>query len=103
MILPLSVFMKALPPSDFKPRARAIARLGQYRLSDVIEFMAAGARAVAFGTINYVDPMALPVALAKLTAYLAENGIDDVNSLVGLAHQQEAAPARSPTHERIVA
>src|ERR1019366_3703601 len=32
---------------------------------DVIEFMAAGARAVAFGTINYVDPTALPRALVE--------------------------------------
>jgi dihydroorotate dehydrogenase (NAD+) catalytic subunit len=53
---------------------------------DVIEFMAAGARAVAFGTINYVDPMALPRALDDLTRYLEENGIEDVNELVGAAH-----------------
>lgn len=53
---------------------------------DVIEFMAAGARAVAFGTINYVDPMALPRALGDLTRYLQENGIEDVNELVGAAH-----------------
>jgi dihydroorotate dehydrogenase (NAD+) catalytic subunit len=68
---------------------------------DVIEFMAAGARAVAFGTINYVDPMALPVALADLTVYLQENGIDDVNALVGLAH--EDAGVGSPTRELVVA
>jgi dihydroorotate dehydrogenase (NAD+) catalytic subunit len=68
---------------------------------DVIEFMAAGARAVAFGTINYVDPMALPVALADLTVYLQENGIDDVNALVGLAH--EDGGVRSPARELIVA
>jgi dihydroorotate dehydrogenase (NAD+) catalytic subunit len=60
---------------------------------DVIEFMAAGARAVAFGTINYIDPMALPVALAKLTQHLAAHGIDDVNQLVGLAHEDAAAAA----------
>jgi len=55
---------------------------------DVIEFMAAGARSVAFGTINYVDPMALPRALADLTAWLGENAIDDVNDLVGAAHDK---------------
>jgi len=54
---------------------------------DVIEFMAAGAQAVAFGTINYVDPMALPRALADLTNWLAESDIDDVNDLVGAAHE----------------
>ena len=55
---------------------------------DVIEFMAAGARSVAFGTINYIDPMALPRALANLTNWLGENGINDVNDLVGTAHEE---------------
>lgn len=65
---------------------------------DVIEFMAAGARAVAFGTINYVDPLALPRALDDLTRFLAENGIDDVNRLVGTAHGETTAdaPIRPP-------
>lgn len=53
---------------------------------DVVEFMAAGARSVAFGTINYVDPMALPRALQDLQQYLVNEGIDDVNELVGCAH-----------------
>ena len=60
---------------------------------DVIEFMAAGTRAVAFGTVNYVDPLALPRALVDLTAYLEENGIADVNSLVGAAHAEAAITA----------
>jgi dihydroorotate dehydrogenase (NAD+) catalytic subunit len=60
---------------------------------DVIEFMAAGARAVGFGTINYVDPMALPTALDQLTAYLQEHGIKDVNELVGSAHDDHKLPA----------
>ncbi|MGQ0653496.1 MAG: dihydroorotate dehydrogenase [Betaproteobacteria bacterium] len=66
---------------------------------DVIEFMAAGARAVAFGTTNYIDPMALPRALAELTRWLADNGIDDVNALVGSAHGdrcESAHLAREP-------
>ena len=61
---------------------------------DVIEFMAAGARAVGFGTINYVDPMALPRALGDLTRWLSENGIDDVNELVGAAHE-DRRPVRA--------
>lgn len=60
---------------------------------DVIEFMAAGARAVGFGTINYVDPMALPTALPQLTAYLQEHGIRNVNDLVGSAHHDCEMPA----------
>jgi dihydroorotate dehydrogenase (NAD+) catalytic subunit len=74
---------------------------------DVIEFMAAGAQAVAFGTINYVDPMALPRALENLTGWLAENGIADVNELVGAAHEDAVraarmAPARA-SREQVVA
>jgi dihydroorotate dehydrogenase (NAD+) catalytic subunit len=61
---------------------------------DVIEFMAAGASAVAFGTVNYVDPMALPRALAELTAFLDENNIADVNEFVGSAHDDVAAKPR---------
>lgn len=53
---------------------------------DVIEFMAAGASAVAFGTVSYVDPMALPRALADLEKFLRETGIADVKELVGTAH-----------------
>lgn len=56
---------------------------------DVIEFMAAGARAVAFGTVNYVDPMALPCALENLATFLEDNKIEDINSLVGAAHDQK--------------
>ncbi|MGD9767381.1 MAG: dihydroorotate dehydrogenase, partial [Pseudolabrys sp.] len=67
---------------------------------DVIEFMAAGARAVGFGTINYVDPMALPRALAELTRFLEENGIADVNELVGSAHEDRPALV---VPERVVA
>jgi len=56
---------------------------------DVIEFMAAGATAVAFGTVNYVDPMVLPRALADLTAFMEQNNIADVRSFIGAAHQTE--------------
>jgi hypothetical protein len=40
--------------------------------------------------------MALPVALAELTAYLEQNRISDVNDLVGLAHREQTAPERIP-------
>ena len=53
---------------------------------DVIEFMAAGAAAVAFGTVSYVDPMALPRALRDLESWMVANGVEDVEHLVGAAH-----------------
>ena len=63
---------------------------------DVIEFMAAGARSVAFGTINYANPKALPTALAELTQFLKDEGITDVNDLVGAAHEQDGIAAMLP-------
>jgi dihydroorotate dehydrogenase (NAD+) catalytic subunit len=68
---------------------------------DVIEFMAAGARAVAFGTINYIDPLALPRALADLIEFLEANNIEDVNDLVGAAHDDLSANLK--VRERVVA
>jgi dihydroorotate dehydrogenase (NAD+) catalytic subunit len=68
---------------------------------DVIEFMAAGARAVAFGTVNYVDPMALPNALVALKSYLEKKNISDVNDLVGTAHEDR--PILSSPKELVTA
>jgi len=52
-----------------------------------LEFILAGARAVALGTVNFVDPSAAPRILRDLGRYLEENGIDDINDLVGAAHR----------------
>lgn len=54
---------------------------------DVLEFMLAGARAVALGTVNFIEPGAAPKILAHLQRYLEENGIEDINRLVGAAHE----------------
>ncbi|MFY9371268.1 MAG: dihydroorotate dehydrogenase [bacterium] len=53
---------------------------------DVIEFLLAGAQAVALGVVNFFDPMAVPKIIDGLEKYLEEEGIQDVNSLVGAAH-----------------
>ncbi len=66
---------------------------------DVIEFMAAGARAVAFGTVNYVDPTALPRALHDLSIFLNEQGIADVNARVGAAHRDAGMKPASRRNE----
>jgi dihydroorotate dehydrogenase (NAD+) catalytic subunit len=83
-IKPMAVYMVWEVYRAVKVPIFGMGGVADYR--DVIEFMAAGARAVAFGTINYVDPMALPRALEDLARYLQENGIGDVNDLVGAAH-----------------
>lgn len=51
--------------------------------ADAVEMMLAGASAVAVGTACFTDPMA-PIAVRDgIAAYLSENGIDSVTSLVG--------------------
>ncbi len=50
---------------------------------DAIEFILAGATAVAVGTANFVDPTAAPDVVDGISKYLVENGIDDIRHLVG--------------------
>lgn len=54
---------------------------------DVIEFMLAGARAVSIGTMNLVYPDIASRIAGELEEYMEANGIDDINDLVGFAHQ----------------
>lgn len=90
-IKPMAIYMVWTVYKAVKVPIFGMGGVADFR--DVIEFMAAGATSVAFGTVNYVDPMALPRALTELTAYLEEHGIHDVRELVGCAHQAAAAPA----------
>ncbi|HAG10916.1 MAG TPA: dihydroorotate dehydrogenase [Desulfotomaculum sp.] len=55
---------------------------------DALEFIMAGARAVAAGTVNFINPEATIDILEGITFFLKENGIPDINSLVGAAHNQ---------------
>lgn len=59
---------------------------GVSSVRDVIEFLLAGAQAVALGVVNFYDPLAAPKIITGLNSYLEERGIDDVNTLVGAAH-----------------
>lgn len=52
---------------------------------DALEFMLVGARAVAVGTANFVRPTACPDIISGIEAYMRENGIDDINDIVGKA------------------
>jgi dihydroorotate dehydrogenase (NAD+) catalytic subunit len=60
---------------------------GATTVRDVVEFLLAGAQAVALGVVNYFDPLAAPKIINDLEKYLEEKGISDVNSLVGAAHK----------------
>lgn len=53
--------------------------------ADAIEFILAGATAVAVGTANFVNPKATMEVLAGIEDYLTRNGIEDINELVGAA------------------
>lgn len=50
---------------------------------DVAEFLLAGARAVAVGTANFVNPTASMRITQELHDYLARKGVDDVKDLPG--------------------
>ena len=50
---------------------------------DAAEFILAGATAVSVGTANLTDPTCAPRILAELEAWVAEQGADDVNQLIG--------------------
>ncbi len=51
--------------------------------SDALEFIIAGAQAVAVGTANFVDPAATLEVLSGIEAYLVKNNFKDINELVG--------------------
>jgi dihydroorotate dehydrogenase (NAD+) catalytic subunit len=50
---------------------------------DAVEFLIAGARAVQVGTANFVDPTASIQILNGIISYCEENGISDINDLIG--------------------
>lgn len=55
--------------------------------SDVLEFMAAGASAVAVGTVNFSDPSACTRVLREFTETLETLGMSKASDLVGAAHR----------------
>ncbi|MGE4283997.1 MAG: dihydroorotate dehydrogenase [Clostridia bacterium] len=50
---------------------------------DAVEFMLAGASAVAVGTANFIDPLACPKIIKGLEQYLNKNNINSVNEIIG--------------------
>ncbi|ASS75820.1 dihydroorotate dehydrogenase B catalytic subunit [Tumebacillus algifaecis] len=57
---------------------------------DAIEFMLAGASAVAVGTANFVNPMACPEIIEEIRTYCADHGVERVRDLQGLAWKELA-------------
>lgn len=52
---------------------------------DVLEFLYAGASAVAVGTANFIDPFVCPEIIKGLESKLLEMNIDSISELVGVA------------------
>ncbi|QBI53835.1 dihydroorotate dehydrogenase [Streptomonospora litoralis] len=55
--------------------------------ADALEFLAAGASAVAVGTVNFADPSACVRILRELEELLEERGVDRVTDVIGAAHR----------------
>ena len=51
--------------------------------TDAVEFMLAGATAVAVGTANFGDPYATMRVLNGIIEYCENNGVTDINELIG--------------------
>ena len=51
--------------------------------ADVVEYLLAGASAVAMGTIHFAEPRAARRILAELRAFMERTGVDDIGDLVG--------------------
>lgn len=54
---------------------------------DVLEFMAAGAAAVAIGTACFREPLLAATLVAELDGLMAERGYGSTGELVGIAHR----------------
>ena len=51
--------------------------------TDAVEFMLAGATAVAVGTANFANPFATVDVIDGIADYCERYGVDDVNDLIG--------------------
>jgi dihydroorotate dehydrogenase (NAD+) catalytic subunit len=60
---------------------------GIMNTTDALEFLLAGAAAVSIGTANFVNPRLALEVQEGIAAYLAEQGLERVEQLVGLAVQ----------------
>ena len=54
---------------------------------DAVEFLLAGASAVAVGTQNFVNPLTMKQVIRGIIVYLEAGGFSSVRELIGLAHE----------------
>jgi len=60
---------------------------GVTTVDDVIDFMSAGASAVAVGTANFVDPFVCPTIIEQLPEKLDWLGLNHISELTGRSHR----------------
>lgn len=60
---------------------------GVTNAQDVIDFMSAGASAVAVGTANFVDHFVCPNIIDELPSKLEELGIEHISEVIGRSHR----------------
>lgn len=82
-IRPLAVY--AVYSSFRKVRIPIIGMGGIACWQDAVEFLLAGASAVAVGTQSFVNPLAMRQVIEGLRRYLEEGGFASVRDIVGLA------------------
>lgn len=58
---------------------------------DVVEYLIAGASAVQVGTATFINPLAMPMIIKDLEAYMERNGISDLSELIGSVRDDDAA------------
>jgi dihydroorotate dehydrogenase (NAD+) catalytic subunit len=80
-----------------KPAGIPIVGMGGVQYwRDALEFILAGATAVAVGTALFVDPAAPNKILDGLIQYMNDNGIGNVNELIGALQLPGQPPPREP-------
>ena len=60
---------------------------GVSNVQDAIDFLSAGASAVAVGTANFVDPFVCPTIIEQLPQKLDELGYESITEIIGRSHR----------------
>ncbi|OZM58530.1 dihydroorotate dehydrogenase B catalytic subunit [Lottiidibacillus patelloidae] len=69
---------------------------GIMNAEDVIEFLMAGASAVAVGTANFVNPFVCPTIIKELPEWMDKLDVNEISELVGRSWKNEQTINRSP-------
>ncbi|WP_339248157.1 dihydroorotate dehydrogenase [Bacillus sp. FSL R5-0523] len=66
---------------------------GVQTAEDALEFLLAGASAVAVGTVNFVNPFACPEIIEQLPSVLRQYGYQSIEECIGRSWNHEKQPA----------